>query len=301
MTTEMIEQTFNITGPARLQVGNVCGSVVVQPGETGVIRVTAAKHTHTGDASRTLVEISQAADGSVSANTRYNGDSALGWLFGSHPCEVDYVVKVPADCAVKVCGVSSGASVTDIHGECDVRSVSGEVTLLGVAGPIHLDTVSGSIAGQNLSGSLRVKTVSGAISLRDGNFPQADINTVSGEILLETALGDGPYNLHSVSGSARLIVPPTTGCVVDLHTLSGQFGSDLPINMVDRRPGNVHADVQGGGPHIQMGSVSGCLWLETTDKAAIPAPAAIPSPRELLDRLEKGEISVDETLSALRG
>jgi hypothetical protein len=301
MTTEMVEQFFQITGPARLQVGNVCGSVIVQPGEAGVIRVTAAKHTHTGDAARTQVEISQAADGSVSANTRYAGDGALGWLFGSHPCEVDYVVKVPAECAVKVSSVSGGTSITDIQGECDVRSVSGEVTLLGVKGPMRLDTVSGSVAGQNLSGVLRAKTVSGALNLRTSDFPQAEINTVSGDVLLETSLHEGPYGIHSVSGSARLIVPPTAGCVVDLHSLSGQFGSDLPVNMVDRRPGNTHADVQGGGPQVHMKSVSGCLWLETTDKSAIPVPPAPPSRHELLDRLERGEISVDETLTALRG
>lgn len=300
MTTEMIEQIFEVTSPACLQVGNVCGSVIVQPGETGVIRVTAAKHTHTGDASRTVVEISQAADGSVSANTRYTGEGALGWLFGSHPCEVDYVVKVPAECAVKVSGVSSGTSITDIQGECEVRSVSGEVTLLGISGPLRLDTVSGSIAGQNLSGALKAKTVSGALSLHTSDFPQAEINTVSGEVLLETGLHEGPYTFHSVSGSARLIVPPTAGCVVDLHSLSGQFGSDLPVNMMDRRPGNTHADVQGGGPQVRMKSVSGCLWLETADKSAIPVPPTAASRQEILDRLERGEISVDETLSALR-
>jgi hypothetical protein len=297
MTTEMVEQTFAITGPARLQVGNISGSVMIQPGETGVIRVTAAKHTHTGDADRTLVEISQAADGSITANTRYSGEGALGWLFGSHPCEVDYVVKVPVECAVKVNGVSSGTSISDVRGECDVRSVSGEVTLLGVTGPLRLETVSGSIAGQNLSGALKAKTVSGDLNLRTSDFPQAEINTVSGDVLLETALADGPYHLHTVSGAVRLIVPPTSGCAVDLHSLSGQFGSDLPVNMVDRRPGKYHADVQGGGPTVCMVSVSGSLWLETADKAAIPTP---PSRRDLLDRLEKGEISVEETLASLQ-
>ncbi|MFZ6030464.1 MAG: DUF4097 family beta strand repeat-containing protein [Chloroflexota bacterium] len=301
MTTEMIEQSFGVTGPACLQVNNVSGSVVVQPGEPGLIQITAAKHTHTGDAQRTQVEISQAADGSVSAVTRFNSDNVLGWLFGCHPCDVDYAIKVPADCEVRIKGVSSGAMLSGLNGACDVRSVSGEVTLVGIAGPISLDSVSGDIAGQQLDGALSVKTVSGAVCLRESNFPEASINTVSGEILLETPLGAGPYQLHTVSGSVHLVVPAGTGCVIDLYSVSGQVSSDLPVNMLDRRVGNCRAEVQGGGAHIRMKSVSGSLWLEAVDKTALPASAAaVPSRRDLLDRLEKGDLTVEETLSALQ-
>lgn len=304
MTTEMIEQVFDISGMACLQVQNISGSVIVQPGEAGVIRVSAAKHTHTGDSKRTWVEVSQAADGSVSAITRFDRDGMLGWLFGANPCDVDYVVKVPSDCNVKINGVSSGAMISDLNGSCDVHTVSGEITLIGLNGPIGLDTVSGPVAGQQLAGILKVKSVSGDVCLRDSELSQVEINTVSGEILLETPLGDGPYQLHSVSGNARLIVPVGTGCIVDLHSFSGEFGSDLPINTVERRLGNCHAQIQGGGPQIHMNSVSGCLWLETSNKANLSvdsASATIASSHcELLDRVEKGELTVDDALSALR-
>ena len=63
MAEETIERKFNVTGMAVLRVGNISGLVDVQPGEEGVIAVTAVKHTGSGDADRTQVEITQAEDG----------------------------------------------------------------------------------------------------------------------------------------------------------------------------------------------------------------------------------------------
>jgi hypothetical protein len=55
MSQETIEQTFQVPTPAKLKLENVRGSVVIQPAEDGLIRVTAVKHLKTGDADQNRV------------------------------------------------------------------------------------------------------------------------------------------------------------------------------------------------------------------------------------------------------
>ena len=53
MSTEIFEHTFEVKVPARLRVSNVRGHVDVQPGEEGIISVTAAKHQGSGSNGKT--------------------------------------------------------------------------------------------------------------------------------------------------------------------------------------------------------------------------------------------------------
>ncbi len=92
--SETIEKTFKVTAPARLLVNNIRGSVEIARGDEGVIQISAIKHSHSGDEKRTQIEITQEADGTVKAATHYP-DGGWNWMFGSQPCEVDYVMKAP--------------------------------------------------------------------------------------------------------------------------------------------------------------------------------------------------------------
>ncbi|MEW6093409.1 MAG: hypothetical protein AB1531_05520, partial [Chloroflexota bacterium] len=63
MSSEKIEQTFQISGAARLEVSNIRGSTEIRAGEDGVIHVEAVKHADSGDNERTEIQISQEPDG----------------------------------------------------------------------------------------------------------------------------------------------------------------------------------------------------------------------------------------------
>ena len=104
--SETIEKTFTVSSPARLNLSNIRGSVEIRPGDEGVIQVTAVKQTGSGDARRTEIELSQDADGTVKVATHFP-DAGWGWLIGSFPCRVDYVVRAPRRCSLNIKGVSN--------------------------------------------------------------------------------------------------------------------------------------------------------------------------------------------------
>jgi hypothetical protein len=304
MSQETIERTFEISASARLKLSNICGSVDIHPGEDNAIRVTAIKHTDSSDAERTEIEMSQAADGMVIVATHFREGQWM-WLFGSRPCQVDYSVKAPRACCLKVNVVSSTVVAEGFSGEFDFDSVSGDVTLRDLTGPLNVRTVSGDLAGQRLSGPLDLNSVSGDVALSESTLPSVAATTVSGDLRLHTALGQGPYHFNSVSGDVRLTLPGDARCSTRLHSISGGISTPFPLTSYCHKNGSQVAEVQGGGVNVSLHSVSGDLLLDTDGKVMpTPTPQATPSVvdrREVLERIERGEMTVEEGLTQLRG
>ena len=300
--SENIEKTFSVASPARLSVSNIRGSVEIHPGEGGVIQVTAIKQPHTGDEKRTGIEINQEADGTVKAATRFP-DGGWNWLFGSQPCEVDYVVRAPRQCSLKLNGVSNTVLAEGFEGAVSVNSVSGEITLHDLTGSLRIHTVSGEADGERIAGSLSLDTVSGDVALKESALSSIKANTVSGDMRIRTSLTEGPYDFKSVSGQVRLSVPPDTHCTGELHSVSGDLVSAFPITGTSRQHGSQMVNVQGGGVKISLNSVSGDLSLDCDGEIpTAPEPLKTVSSEErraVLERVERGELTVDEALAQL--
>jgi hypothetical protein len=278
MSEEKFEQTFQVTGEACLDVRNIRGLVDIRPGEDGVIQVSAVKHLESGDAKRTEVELTQDKDGTVSAVSRFP-EGSIDWVFGSKPCDVDFDIRVPRKCTVKMKGISNDANLNglegefslstvsgnltlrDLSGKLTVNSVSGDVDMEMVDGELKLHTVSGDIDGIKVNGSIHLHTVSGDIDLQESTLPAVDADSVSGDIELETPLGEGPYRFNSISGEVQFKVPEGTQCSAELTTMSGSISTNLPQSTSSRRPGRQMVEVQGGGVKVFLNSISGELSL----------------------------------------
>jgi hypothetical protein len=278
MSDERIERTFQVNQPARLEVRNIRGSVEIRPGEDGVISIIAVKQEHFGDTSGTQIELTQEADGLVKAITRFP-DPAWAWLTFSWPCKVDYVIKAPRNCSLKVKSVSNSALVEGFEGEFNVDTVSGEVTLSNLNGPIrmhsvsgaaslsgltgsmNLGTVSGKINAERVSGPLQLDTVSGDVRLSESDLASVQAKTVSGQVRVQTPLNAGPYRFGSVSGGIFLQVPADSHCTAELHTISGRVSTTLPQTASSRQNRTQVVDIQGGGVKVYLNSVSGELSM----------------------------------------
>ncbi|MCP4541166.1 MAG: DUF4097 domain-containing protein [Chloroflexi bacterium] len=256
MSQETIKRKFDVTAPAHLIVTNIRGSVDVQPSDNGIVTITAVKHLDTGDADRTEIEIVQKEDGSVRVRTRF--EEGIWQLFNlGRPCKVDYVVHVPRDCDLKVRCVSSKASVYGLSGKFDIKTVSGRVTLKDISGKIKATSVSGRIMGERLSGPTAFESVSGRVHLTESSLPVVTGSSVSGDLVVETFLIEGPYSLKTMSGDLNLILPPEIGCTIGFNSVSGRLKTSLPTTRSKWQRHKWLADLQGGGPEIRFHSVSG--------------------------------------------
>ena len=315
MSDETIEKTFQIAGPARLTISNIRGSVTIQPGSANVIQVKAVKHGNF-DSGRFTIEIAQDSDGNVRVETR-STDSLFG--FFSQPPKVEYTLLVPPGIQLYASGVSSSLNVSGLNGEFRFKTVSGNIDLADLSGPFKINAVSGDISGSRLVGKLELEAVSGRARLMESNFPTADATTVSGDLILQTPLSNGPYHFSSVSGNVRMLVPADTHCNAELNSVSGSIRSSLPASSTRMGPGSKMTQIQGGGAVVRLKSVSGGLSIEAEGILAetvqatstIPVPPTPPSPpvqsapeplstAEILQRIESGEMTVDEALKLMK-
>jgi DUF4097 and DUF4098 domain-containing protein YvlB len=317
MSQEVIEQVFNVTGRARLVVANVRGSVVVRAGEPGVITVKAVKHNDSG--SRTEVRVVQDADGTVRAEARYN-DASFSFLSFSKPCKVEFTIDTPPEVDLTVSAVSSAIDVTGLNGNFDLHTVSGELQLAELSGSLKINTVSGDISAVRLAGTLTLESVSGDVRLGESSLGTANVRSVSGDVLLQTPLGEGPYQFNTVSGDVRLVTQPGTPCTAEINTVSGKIASSFAQTSSRGSGRSQTIDIYGGGVRIALKSVSGDLMIgDTVEPIAPAAPPPPPAPEpptppetpappmpslttaEILEKIERGEMSVEEGLKLIQG
>lgn len=260
MNMERIEKSFPCPDSPHLIVSNIRGSVKIHPGENNVIAMTATKDNDSGDGDNTNLVISQAGDGSVRVRTRYE---PVGFRFfrSWQPCKVDYEVFVPKECSLKIEGVSNSTTIEGITGELDLSTVSGNVVLRALSGQLVFKTVSGDVQGEAISGPTRLSSVSGDISLLKSDFPALRGKTVSGEIVIETPLGAGPYDFNSVSGDIKLDISPVEGMTVSSSSLSGNLRTSLLISSSNYSRNQRTFEIMGGGVELKHSSVSGDMIL----------------------------------------
>ena len=302
MSQETIERRFEVGSPARFKLSNIRGPVDIQVGDAGIIEVTAVKHLDSGNADQTEIKIEQADDGRVIVKTD-NSNSVSNWFGINKPCKVDYTVRVPEDCEVRASGVSSEISAVGLRGVVNISTVSGRLTCGDLSGQLKLGAVSGAIQAENLSGELEVKGVSGRIRVMDSQLSQAFVKTVSGKIVLQTPLAEGPYTFKGVSGSTTLVVPDDTACSAKFHSVSGRMRTSLPLTKDNRQGSRGSVEIQGGGANVSCKCVSGAFKIVTTEGEKISERKAEQKPKpvnknqmDVLQKIERGEISVEEAL-----
>lgn len=302
MTTEYYEETFEVKTPANLAISNVRGPVTVTEGDGDKIMVKATKYLDSGDPENTTVDIFQRKNGTVEAKTEYPNSV---WRLFNKPCKVEYEITTPKNCSVKLNVVNSAVDIRGLEGKFKFNSVNGEMILKDLSGDFNIHSVNGKISAEKLEGAVDIDSVNGKIAILASNLLSVKSNSVNGCVTIESPLGDGPYDFNSVSGTVKLVVPEGTGCTVEANSISGEIKTDLPATRYSKKPGQVYAELGGGGTRITMKSVSGGLYVVTdrdSKGSSLSSQFKVKSKEERLEvltKLEKGELSVEDTLKEL--
>jgi DUF4097 and DUF4098 domain-containing protein YvlB len=211
---------------------------------------------------------------------------------------------------LRLTGVSSDVTVTDLRGEQRFHTVSGDLSIVNSGGSVRLETVSGDAtirADEPLE--LHAQTVSGDLNILSPILRSLRATTVSGDVQLEAELdASGDFRVETVSGdmSVGLIGSAT----FEIHGLSTDVSSDLDHRLegqIDRR----RLIIGSGVPRLAFNSMSGDVHIRhprrisprsvVAQSAPEPSPADREAQLEVLRALERGEIDVDEATRRLAG
>lgn len=196
-----------------------------------------------------------------------------------NPGPSELTLKVPAGVDLDIEAVSADIQARGLTGpikadsvsgdiQLDVKSrrvsagtVSGDIRVDAAAEEIRVGSVSGDVTVRGGRGELRGETVSGDLRMEARAVRKLDVETVSGDLVLDLELAPGAeVEAESMSGDVRLLLPALPEGDLDLETFSGEVRSAWSPS-----PGEgAHEFHREGEPegHVELNSFSGDITLE---------------------------------------
>ncbi len=250
--------------------------------------------------------------------------------------DIDIEITIPAACDVAVRSLSGEIQISGVTGNIYLETASGDSHLSGSQGNLLVKTASGGFEATGFSGRLGVRTASGDVSIRGGVLQAFNIGSISGDIALAGQITpDGEYGIRTTSGDTHLALPADAACTVQVRTVSGDIDCELPYQRTRESRRHMALAINGGGPTVQFGSISGDLSItqlsdapaasaadidatqrlrredapfgfgdEVGDSFRLSDAGATTTPRQsaemaVLEAIERGELTVDEGLARL--
>ena len=332
---QTLEKTFTVDGMPRLRVQNVSGETAIRVGEPGQVRVVARKRVKGGSADRAKrllenveVRIEQRGNDIFVEPHLYEQERSWLDLFRGKRFRVDFEITVPRETAVNAQTVSGDLDLHGTRGPARVETVSGDVNIEDVQGPMRIKSVSGDVHLGDYYGSVEGSSVSGDVEIR-GRVRTCELHTVSGDISidLEPEVGGRESRLKTISGDVEVGML-TSSCVCEFHTASGDLECEAPARIMREGRKDRTVVLGDGRSRVSVRTVSGDLTIrpasstvreeptaagDSTDATSAgepesdldperTAPMAQPTTtqvRDLLERLARGEVSVDDVASKL--
>ena len=242
--TEAFSRKVKVGRDGRITISNIAGDIVVTGGSRDEVAIEAVKRTRGDRSELAMVHITvDERGGRVDVRTDHTGRN-------DH-VSVDYTITVPESAAVELHSISGSLKVANVQGAVRMETISGNVTTSAaphvevaksVSGDVDLTATSidGDLTASSLSGHVRARgvkarvlqlgSVSGDVSVSDVSCDRVDVKSVSGSVEFSgTLLRSGRYDLHSHSGTVRLILSGNTGFELHAGSFSGQIRSELPM------------------------------------------------------------------------
>jgi len=332
---QTVEKTFTVDGMPRLRVQNVSGETAIRIGEAGQVRVVARKRVKGGSADRAKrllenveVRIEQKGNDIFVEPHLYEQERSWLDLFRGKRFRVDFEITVPRETAVNAQTVSGDLDLQGTRGPARVESVSGDVNIADVQGPMRIKSVSGDVQCTDYVGSVDGSSVSGDVDIR-GRVHACELHTVSGDISvdLEPEVGGRDSRLKTISGDVEVGML-TSSCICEYHTASGDLEVEAPARIIREGRKDRTVIIGDGQSRLTVKTVSGDLTIKPASSSVAEEPAAAQGlaesdaegqaeadqdpertapmappttakVRDLLERLARGEVSVDEVATRL--
>ena len=273
-----MEQSFEVAGPAELEIRLASGDITIDPTLDGRVEV---ELTATDEESQRLVDEAtielRESHGRplIVIDVQKKAGFNLGSLFGRQG--ITCRVRCPEGSGVSAKtksadllahGVLGGLNVQTASGDVEadrvtggvnVKSASGDVSVREVGAGVNVQCASGDVDIEVVRGSINVNSASGDVTIGEA-YDNVNVNTVSGD-QDHGAVLRGTVSAHSVSGDVSIGVRRGSKVFLDCSTVNGDTNSELELS------GDVP---EGDGPlvEIRAKTVSGDIRITRA-----PAPS----------------------------
>jgi len=208
--------------------------------------------------------------------------------FSASGPKAEISVAVPRGIALTLGVVSASALVSGLASGARLNTVSGDIIVDGLTGDLTVNAVSGDVQIRALDGTLSANTVSGEVAAT-GSIRKASIDSVSGDMLVDSTGRVDAVSLNSVSGDGTVRLDEGVPANYVLRSVSGRVLVDGvkrsgsgPTNWVDSV-----GELSGSFADVRANSVSGALTVlrraasvDASSYTQVDAPAETALPDE---------------------
>jgi DUF4097 and DUF4098 domain-containing protein YvlB len=218
-----MQKTFDIDGPAQIDVRLASGEIVVDPTLEGRIEVELTAH---DDESQRLVD-----DARIELNDRNlivdvpNKRGGFSFSLGFTRQGITCRIRCPHSSGLSVRSKSADVVARGTLGGLNVSTGSGDVEANRVDGGVNIKSASGDTRVQEISGGANVQTASGDIELEIVRGPLS-VNSASGDVTIGEAYDN--VSANTVSGD-QIGVRRGSKVFLDCNTVSGDTSSELEL------------------------------------------------------------------------
>lgn len=243
-----MQKTFDVSGPAEIDVRLASGDIRIDPTLEGRIELELIAHDEESqrlvDEARIELHDHHGRPQLVVDVPNKSRGFSFALVFGrsgiscSIRCPAESLVSVRSKSAdVRATGTLGGLDISTASGDVEAHVVTGGVSVKSASGDVRVRNVGGGFSAQSASGDIEVEVVGGAVSvatasgdLRIGEaHDDVSANTVSGDQDHEVVT-QGRLNATSVSGDISIGVRRGSKVYLDCNTISGDTSSELAVS-----------------------------------------------------------------------
>ncbi len=247
--TETRDDSFSVGASPVLVVTSENGSIDVEAGPAGTIRVQATLR----NAPRVQYEVSEDGD---TVTVEAEVDS------GARNAGADIVVTAPTETEVELETSNGSIEVQGLEASGTLRTSNGRVVMKDIRGDLDVRTSNGPIEVTSMEGVGTLATSNGAVTLAEvkGAF---DVDTSNGNISFSGEMTAGGENrLETSNGSVTVELEGTPSVKLDASTSRGEVSSELPIEASRTQKQRLVGTIGDGEAELFIRTSNGSVTIE---------------------------------------
>lgn len=275
------QSSFDVTGPATLDLDSPFGDITITGGEGRSINVTAEKtawgmtQEQAEERLNNLTIESQQEGSQVRLEVKNPSRPGEQNIAGS----VDFTIQVPAETTLIVHTSSGDIAVSGTQGKADLDTSFGNVEVTNFRGGLAVRSNSGELTVRDIQllesgdGDVTLRSEFGSITLEDVRTQKVEVATNSGTLTLSDIESDGPLTLESGFGNiqftrgqgSEMTAQGNNGTIqlTDLE-LSGPLTVDTDFGQVELKNVSASAyDLHSGSGSVTVDGAQGSLQAHT--------------------------------------
>ncbi len=175
--------------------------------------------------------------------------------------EVVYKISLPFNCGISIKAMDADVELANVESPVFIEKSTGRIKGEFIIGPVTITQPMGQIDLQWVEGDIQISSQSSAVTIRQTRGA-IKLSSYNGNIDIQTELDSATeYLVETTTGNINFAVPFTAAGSLELACETGQFTSQIPVEINSMVRNRMMGTFGGGGTKVRLNSNSGSVVL----------------------------------------